>query len=200
MTAHTEEKYFLILKNIERYISLNEDEKNYFVGILLEEQFKKKSFLLKQGQINTGTWFVNKGCLRIFNTDADGVEHIMFFSPQDWWMSDMYSVITGQASQLNIQAVEETSVLFMSKIAQDELCTKVPKFDRYFRILLEKNHVATQNLLMERMTKTAQERYTKFTTRYPSLVSSLAQKQIASYIGITPEFLSKIRTELFKKP
>jgi CRP-like cAMP-binding protein len=189
----------LILNNISRAIDLNPEEIETFVGLLEYQTHKKKEMLLKEGHVNHGVWYVTDGCLRMYNNDANDVEHILTFGPKDWWIADLYSVISGKPSSYNIQSVENSTTLFLSRENQNKLFDLVPKFEKLFRLMLEKSLVAHQILLMDRMTRTAQERYVKFTERYPSLVTTLSQKQIAAYIGVTPEFLSKIRTELFKK-
>jgi CRP-like cAMP-binding protein len=189
----------LILENIKKVISLTPEEETSFVSLLQERNYKKKDKLLKPGEVCCGVWFVNKGCLRSYQTDYDGVEHNLYFSIEDWWASDLYSYIGLIPSLQCIEALEDTTTLYLSKENNEKLYTLIPKFERFFRIKIEKNLVANQQLLLDRMSKTAQERFLKFEQRYPQLITRIAQKHIASYLGVTPEFLSKMKSELYKR-
>jgi CRP-like cAMP-binding protein len=125
--------------------------------------------------------------------DSNGFEHVLSFAPTDWWMADMYSLLSHQPGNLNIEALEDTEILSLPKTNQDELYRLVPKFERLFRILAEKSLVAYQQRLIDNLSLPAAERYARFCKRYPTLIYHLPQKQIASYIGVTPEFFSKMR-------
>jgi len=188
----------LILKNISRYISLTEDEAIQFVALLKPTTLKKKQLLLKEGQICTATAFVNSGCLRAFYIDHNGFEHILQFAPQDWWIADMYSLISREPGFLNIDAIENSEIFLLEKKQQENLFREIPKFERFFRILAEKSLVSSRQRVIDNMSLTAKQRYLNFCQSYPTLIYTLPQKQVASYIGVTPEFLSKLRKELSK--
>lgn len=189
----------LILDNVSRHISLANEEKEYFVSLLQPKKIKKKEYLLREGEISRYSTFVTSGCLRSYNIDQNGTEHVLSFAPADWWMADMYSLISQQPGILNIEALENTEMLLLSKNDQEQLYIKIPKFERFFRILIEKSLVANQQRLIDRLSLSGQERYAKFCQRYPTLINQIPQKQIAAYIGVSPEFLSRARAEMARE-
>jgi len=139
---------------------------------------------------------VLSGCLRGYTVDSNGFEHVLSFAPADWWMGDMYSLTTQKPGNLYVEALEDTEVLLLPKISQDKLFEQIPQLERYFRILAEKSLVAYQQRMVDGLSLNAAERYKRFCNRYPTLIFHLPQKQIAAYIGVTPEFFSKMRKEL----
>jgi CRP-like cAMP-binding protein len=189
----------LILNNISGYIHLNETEKEFFVSMLKPISLKRKQMLLKTGEICRYSSFVVEGCLRGYSLDENGYEHVLNFAPQNWWIADMYSLITQRPGVLNIEALEDTAILTLSKTHQEELYTKVPVFERFFRIITENSLVSYQQRLLDNLSLTAEERYNNFCKRYPTLITALPSKQIASYIGVTPEFFSKMKHQLLLK-
>ena len=191
--------YPIILQNIAKHIQLTKDEEKIFIALLKEKQLKKKQFYLRENEVCLHSVFVTKGCLRGYTVDENGFEHILQFAPPDWWIADMYSLITQKPGNLNIDAIEESEVLLLSRKDQEKLFTDVPKFERFFRILTENSLVANQQRIVDNMSLTAEERYSIFCKRYPTLIDHLPQKQIASYIGVTPEFFSRMRTEMLRK-
>ncbi|QHT70148.1 Crp/Fnr family transcriptional regulator [Rhodocytophaga rosea] len=191
--------YSLILKNIAKHISLTEEEESYFTAHLQPLMIRRKQFLLHRGEICKYSAFVNMGCLRGYTIDADGFEHILSFAPPDWWIADMYSLISQQPGLLNIDAMEDSQVWLLSKANQEKLYIEVPKFERFFRIITEKSLVSYQQRTIDSLSLPAQERYLNFCKRYPSIIHSIPQKYVASYIGVTPEFLSKMRNDLLKQ-
>jgi CRP/FNR family transcriptional regulator, anaerobic regulatory protein len=188
----------LILQNINRYISLNNEEEKIITSYFEFQTVKRKIILLKEGAYSAGTWFVNKGVLRTYRYDNNGAEHIGYFAPQDWWMGDMYSNIAQKPSFNTIDAVEDSELLFIKETNKQNLLRDIPKLERFFRIIIEKHLVSNQERLMDSMILTAQERYIKFCEKYPSLINTLPQKQIAAYIGVTPEFLSKMKSQYLR--
>lgn len=189
----------LILANISKYINLDKTEQEVFFAHLTPKKIKRKQFLLTEGEICKHSAFVISGCLRGYTLDKNGFEHVLSFAPPNWWMADMYSLITQKPGILNISALEDTEMLLLSKVSQEKLYIELPKFEHFFRILTEKSLVASQQRLIETLSLTAEERYNNFCKRYPTLIDHLPQKQIAAYIGVTPEFFSRMRSELLKK-
>lgn len=191
--------YALILDNIARHISLSDEEQQFFINILVPRNIRRKQYLLKDGEVCKYTAFVTNGCLRGYTVDGNGFEHILQFAPADWWIADMYSLITQAPGQLNIDALEDTEVLLLPKVMQEELFATIPKFERFFRIITEKSLVTNRQRILDGMSLTAAQRYAQFCQRYPSLIHTLPQKQVAAYIGVTPEFLSKLRSDFIKR-
>ena len=189
----------LILNNISGYIRLDDKEKAFFTSLLKPMKLKRRQMLLKEGEICRYSSFVTEGCLRGFSVDQNGFEHVLNFAPQNWWMADMYSLITQKPGVLNIEALEDTEILTLSKTHQEELYVKVPVFERFFRIIIENSLVTYQQRLLDNLSLTAEERYNNFCKRYPTLINRLQSKQVASYIGVTPEFLSKMKHQMLKK-
>ncbi len=188
-----------IFENIGRHITLSETEENFFLSLLNEKPLKKKDLLIKEGEISTFTSFVTAGCLRSYSVDTNGFEHIVQFAPPGWWIADISSLITKQPGKLCIEALENSELLMLRREDQEKLFEKIPKFERFFTILTENSIAAHHLRLMDYMGLTASERYDSFCKRYPGLIRSLPQKQIAAYIGVTPEFLSKMKSELLRR-
>lgn len=186
----------LILQNIARHIRLEPAEQERFVRTLEPVTYKNRQTILQEGEVCRHTLFVRAGCLRGFTTDKNGYEHVLNFAPPGWWIADLYSLISGKPGTLSIQALEKTEALLLPKNSQEELYRDVPKFERFFRILAENSLVNNQQRLLDNMSLSAEERYDLFCKKYPSLIQCVPQKQIASYIGVTPEFFSKMKNSL----
>jgi CRP-like cAMP-binding protein len=189
----------LILDNIAKHITLTKEEETYFISLLQAKTYKRKQIVLKEGEICKHSTFVVSGCLRGFTVDKNGFEHILNFAPPNWWIGDIYSLITQKAGRLTIESIYDSEVFIMSKENQEALYTNVPKFERFFRIIVENSLVSYQQRVIDNMSLTAEERYIKFCRVYPTLINELPQKLIAAYIGITPEFLSKMRSQMLRK-
>ena len=189
----------LILHNIAGYIQLDEKDKEFFISLLKPIKLKRRQLLLKEGEVCRYSSFVVSGCLRGYSVDANGYEHVLNFAPQNWWIADMYSLITQRPGVLNIEALEDTEILTLSKFNQEELYFKVPVFERFFRIIVENSLVTYQQRLLDNLSLPAEERYNNFCKRYPTLINCLPSKQIAAYIGVTPEFFSKMKHHLLMK-
>lgn len=188
----------LILKNVTRFINLDSSEIEIFASILKSKTYKNKEFLLKPGQISKYEIFIIKGCVKNYILNKNGFEHINMFAIEDWWTSDMHSFITGTPATHFIQALENTEVLQISKQNTELLYQNIPKFERFFRILYQNSLVTQIERINQNIAFTAEERYLSFIKKYPKLEQRLAQKQMAAYLGITPEFLSVIRNKLAK--
>lgn len=189
----------IILQHCQKLISLNAEEQAFFLSLLQEKSLARKSFLLHEGDICEQSAFVLSGCLRAYSVDENGVEHILQFAPQNWWITDMFSFLSGKPAHLNIDAIEDAEVLVLSKSNQELLYEKVPKFERYFRILIQNSTVASRQRVLDNLELSAKERFAKFCKTYPTLINSLPQKQIAAYIGVTPEFMSKMKAEYLRE-
>jgi len=189
----------LLLNNVSRYIHLTNPEKEILYTHLKPKQVKRKEFILNYGEVCKYSAFVTSGCLRGFTVDKNGIEHVLSFAPADWWMADMYSLISQKPGILNIEALEDTEIIILTKANQEKLYLEVPKFERFFRILTEKSLVAYQQRIVDNLSLTAEERYNIFCHRYPTLIDHLPQKQIASYIGVTPEFFSRMRSGMARR-
>jgi CRP-like cAMP-binding protein len=183
----------LILNNIAKHISLDREEISYFVSLLKQEEVSKKQFILKEGQICKIINFVHSGILRAYYPDKEGKEATIMFAVADWWITDMFCFVNKQPAMLNIEAVEHSTIFQLQKDDLDRLYTRVPKFERFFRIIMQNAYIREQLRVLQNLSLSAEERYNNFLSKYPQVAKQVTQKQIASYLGITPEFLSTIR-------
>ncbi len=184
-----------LIQHINSVTPLTEEEKVIIEGLFKEKIVPRKTFLSRSGEIVQFLAFVVEGCLRSYAIDKNGYEHILQFAPENWWISDMYSSVKNAPSELNIDALLDTKVLVLNRSCQLSLFDQVPKLERYFRILTENALAASNHRTIDYLTLTAKERYEKFCQLYPTIIHTIPQKAVASYIGITPEFLSKLRAE-----
>lgn len=189
----------LLLKNIAKHVTLTEQEEERVLLLTEPQSFKAKTILLKEGDICTQSYFVTKGILRSYTIDENGVEHVVSFACAEWWIADMYSYLSQRPGQLFIEVNEDAEVIILTKENQEKLYTEVPKMERFFRILIENSLIANQKRLINNLTFTAEARYDIFTKKFNSILPYLPQKQIASYIGVTPEFFSKMKARLLRK-
>lgn len=188
--------YDLLLQHVNRHIALTAQEEEYFLELFQPKVLKQKQFLFHEGDVHKGQAFVTRGCMRSYAIDHNGFEHILQFAPPGWWIGDMQSLLDQQPGKLTIDAVENSEILFIYKTDLDALFEQIPKFERYFRQLLERSIVTYQNRLLDSLSLTAKDRYDNFCKQYPTLIQQLPQKQVASYIGVTPEFLSKMLNKI----
>jgi CRP-like cAMP-binding protein len=185
-----------LLSNIERSISLTPEETTFFTSLLNERSIKAGEFLLREGDVCKYESFITKGCLKTYYTDTAGVEHIVDFLVEEWWADDLYSFLTGTAGTWNIKAIEDTEVLQLSKSNLELLFQQIPKFERFFRILFQNAYISQKNQINAMLSAPAEERYTAFLQQKPYAEERFSQKDIASYLGITPQFLSTLRKKI----
>ncbi len=182
-----------LLDYFEKSFSLNEEEKELVRASFHSRLFRKKQFLLQEGDICTQFNYVVRGCLRSYKIDEKGNTHILQFAPENSWINDLGSFHELKPSALNIDALEDTVVLQINRDDLISLYQKAHKFDRIFRVLVEKGFVRLQERLLQNISSTAEERYQSFLELYPHLTNRLSQVQIAAFLGVTPEFLSRLR-------
>ncbi len=188
-----------ILQNISKHVSLTKEEETMFLAKTETKFVKAKTILFSAGKIADSTYFVNSGILRSFTINDNIIEHVLHFACEGWWIGDMYSYISQKPGNLFIEVLEDAELVIITKPNQEELYLQIPKLERFFRILAENSLVSHQERLMDNLSLTAEERFEKFCTKYPTLIQKVAQKQIASYIGVTPEFFSKMKSKMLRK-
>lgn len=188
-----------ILDYVARYITLTPAEEEYFISILKHRTYLKRQFLVQAGDECKYESYVVKGCLRAYFVEPDGTPHIIQFAIEDWWISDMASLFAGGPSTYNIDAVEDTEVIQIERKNLNALFDKVPKFDRMFRIMLTKAFIAHQQRIIDNLCMPAKDRYQAFIKRYRNIEQRVPQHQIASYLGMTPEFLSQLRKKMAER-
>ncbi|MBK1896456.1 Crp/Fnr family transcriptional regulator [Chryseobacterium paridis] len=183
----------VLYKNISKYAQLTENEFEIFAESFELREYKKKDLILKEGDYCLFEGFVLDGCFKIFFLNENGLEQTLYFAVKDWWITDLDSFINNVPSTLSIEALEDSKVLLISKKQKLDLYEKLPVVERLFRIMNQQASIALQRRILSLMTKTADKRYIEFLQKYPGLEQRLTQQQIASYLGISHEFLSKIR-------
>ncbi|HEY6976015.1 MAG TPA: Crp/Fnr family transcriptional regulator [Chitinophagaceae bacterium] len=189
-----------ILKNIARHITLNDEETEHFTSLLRYKEIPRKDFLLKERQSCKTISYVHSGALRAYYVDKEGKESTIMFAIHDWWITDMYCFIMEQPAMQNIIAIKDSCVLQLRKNDLEKLYLEVPKFERFFRIIMQNSYIREQLRVLQNLSLSAEERYNIFISKYPQLIPYISQKQIASYLGVTPEFLSTVRRNKTRKP
>jgi len=186
----------VLFSKVEEKISLNEAEKEICKSLFIPKKIRKRQYILQQDDICKNLIFVEKGLLRSYSIDEKGNEHILQFAPEGWWIADLFSFFTGENSAYNIDAIEDSELLLITNPALEQLYERVPKFERYFRILTQNNMVAMQKRLTSELSSSAEEKYLKLISAYPNIVARVPQHMIASFLGLTPETLSRIRKKI----
>lgn len=185
---------------VSKYIRLTAEETDIFHSLWENKKVKKKQFLLREGEICQFEAFILKGCIRTYYVDRGGTETILNFAVEGWWVSDLSSFSEQTPSTQNIETLEDCELLMINYENKKILFDVIPAFEKVFRILVQRSLGVMQQRFYATLTQTAEERYLAFIDKYPQVVQRVPQHQIARYIGVSPEFLSKVRSTLYKKP
>lgn len=177
-------------------IQLSEEEFQNCVKYFIPKKIRKHQFLLNEGDVCKYLAYVTKGCLCQYTVDAKGEEHVVEIAIEDWWIADLYSFLTGEPGAYTIEALEDSEVLLLDRSSHEKLCDAYPKFDRFFRLLLQNNYIATHRRITCSLSLSAEEQYLALIKQYPDIVQRVPLGKIASYLGITPQSLSRIRKDL----
>ncbi|HVZ98482.1 MAG TPA: Crp/Fnr family transcriptional regulator [Chitinophagaceae bacterium] len=191
--------YELLRKKISETIPLSDDEFEFCKTLFIPKKLRKRQYLLQEGDVDRYTGFVEKGLLRTYAVDSKGTEHILQFAFEGWWVADLASFLRAEPSMLNIEAMEECELLLITKQSWELLLQKIPAFEKFFRILTQNNLIVTQKRLIGNMSETAEEKYLNFMKDHPGCMQRVPQRMIASYLGITKETLSRIRSQIAEK-
>ena len=185
-----------LIDYFQNLISLSDEEKSVVEEVFHLRKVKRRQFILQEGDICKHNTFVVEGCFRMYRVDLLGKEHNLQFAIENWWIGDIGSFHSEQPSLLYIEAIENSVVLQIQKEDQLKLFVDYPKFNRIFRVMTENALVSAQRRILQNISSTAEERYLDFVQRYPHFFNRISNVQIASYLGVTPEFLSTIRKRL----
>jgi CRP-like cAMP-binding protein len=188
-----------LIHYFHKIIPLSAREEQLVRELFKPRLYRKRQYLLQEGDICQQFSFVISGCLRMYKVDRDGNTHILQFAAENWWLVDIGSFHGRKPGELNIDALEDTLVLQISYENLLVLYTRAGKFDRIFRVLIENSFVALQKRLLQNLSSSAEERYAAFLENYAQFANRLPQTQIASFLGISPEFLSRLRSRMAKK-
>jgi CRP-like cAMP-binding protein len=187
-----------LLEYFDRFIPLTSEEKELVIQKFHSRLYRRRQYVLQEGNVCTQFNFVVRGCLRSYKIDEKGNIHVLQFATENNWINDLGSFHSLQPSALNIDALEDTVVLQISREDLISVYNESPKFDRIFRVLVENAFVRLQERLLQNISSTAEERHQSFLELYPHLTNRLSQVQIAAFLGVTPEFLSRLRNKLSK--
>jgi CRP-like cAMP-binding protein len=185
-----------LLDYIAQFVQLTPDEQSYLLSKVKTRKYLKGQFVVQNGDICKYENFVLSGCLKTYYIDTDGQEHVVMFAVENWWTADMSSFITQTPSDYNIQCLENSLLAQIYYEDLEQLYLQIPKMERFFRIIIQKAYISSQKRLVNNFSLPAKERYLQFREKYPQIEQRVPQYMIASYLGITKEFLSKIRSQL----
>ncbi|RNC87865.1 MAG: Crp/Fnr family transcriptional regulator [Winogradskyella sp.] len=191
--------YENILNNIKRYVSLNEDDEKQFTSIVRTTKVKRRQFIVQPNFVCSHQTYVLKGAFRSYFVNDVGIEYTIQFAIEDWFISDFNSYINQTPASIFVEALEDSIVQQISFQDVEKLCSDNPKFERFFRLVAQKSFAFSQRRILSNLGKSAEERYLEFQNLYPSIVRRVPQYTLASYLGMSPEFLSKIRKRLATK-
>jgi CRP-like cAMP-binding protein len=191
--------YQLFFKKLNETVSLTDEETAIISSYLTPKKLRKKQYLLQEGDICKVIAFVQKGVLRSYSIDEKGTEHILQFALEGWTISDLYSFLTGESATYTIDALEDSELVLINKQAHEELLEKLPKYERYMRLQITNAYIAMQRRLTSIISQPLDERYKTLNAVYPHIVQRVPQHMIASYMGLTPETLSRVRRKMTKR-
>ncbi|HSB92288.1 MAG TPA: Crp/Fnr family transcriptional regulator [Flavitalea sp.] len=191
--------YELFFQSISQKVNLTDEEISFMKTFLKPKKLRKKQYLLQEGDVCGFVAFVERGALRAYSVDEKGSEHIIQFALEGWQISDLYSFLTGEPATYNIDALEDCELVLISKSANEELIRKLPKYETWVRLQITGAYIAMQRRLTSILSKSLEERYIAFTNIYQDITQRVPQHMVASYMGLTPETLSRVRSKMIRK-
>lgn len=189
----------VFLAYINSKTKITDEEAEMIKAVSVIKKLRKKQYLLQEGDVWRYNAFICKGFLRTYQIDDKGHEHIMNFAPENYWTGDRESLQNETPSPFNIDAIEETHVLLINKQDFDNLCKKIPAFNDMVNTILQRSFNASQRRIHAAISYSAEEKYQHFLDTFPHIVNRIPQHMIASYLGLSPETLSRVRTQAAKK-
>ena len=188
--------YTLFFQKFNELIPLTQQEQELIESYLTPKKLRKKQYILQEGDVCRFITFVEKGSLRSYTVDEKGGEHIFQFALEGWTIADLYSFLTGEPATYHIEALEHSELVQISKRAHEELLQSMPKYETYIRLQITEAYIALQKRLTSVLSLPLEERYTYFSSLYPDILQRVPQHMIASYMGLTPETLSRVRRRI----
>ncbi len=185
-----------ILDHLEKIISLSDSEQQEFTSILEEIRISKKNFLIEPGDLVNSEYYVVSGCLEAYYLDESGDKHIIQFALEDWWISDFEAFFNNVPAKLYLETIEDSVLLAINREALEILYTRIPQFERFFRIKTTSAFVSLRTRILSTLQKSGKERYLEFCESYPKIEQRVPNYHIANYLGLKPESLSRIRKEV----
>lgn len=188
--------YEQLLKTVQQKVTLTSDEAELLKQFFTLKKVRKRQYMLNEGEVCKYNLFVAKGLLRAFGVEENGFEQVVQFAVEGWWISDLNSFFSGDVAVYNIEALEDCELLLLTRQSMDEMLEKLPKMERYFRLLMQNHIVALRQRIIASQRHSAEERYIKLIEGFPTILARVPQQYIASYLGMTPETLSRVRKQI----
>lgn len=185
-----------LTESIRNKVSVTPEEMESIKHFFIPKKIRKRQYFVNAGDVAQYTAFVEKGMLRAFSIDNDAHEHVVQFAPEGWWITDMNSFLSGDEAVYNIEAIEDSELLLLTRQAQEEMLAQQPKMEKYFRLLMQNAIIALQRRIVGTLSLSAEEKYKRMMQVYPDILQRAPQQHIASFLGITPETLSRVRKQV----
>lgn len=191
--------YDVFQQYLDDKITLSPAEKERIQSCAVIKKLRKKQYLLQEGDVWKYDAFVTKGCIRTYSIDDKGLEHVINFAIENWWTGDRESLLSGKPSRFNIDAIEDTELILFTHTNFEMLCQEIPALNNMVNAILQRSFIASQNRIQSALSNTAEEKYLLFIDKYADFANRIPQNMIASFLGITPETLSRIRKQSSRK-
>lgn len=185
-----------LIQHIQNYVPLSNEQADQLPRWFRTLELKKRDFLLKEGQICNATYFVSKGCLRMYTVTESGIEQITQFAIENWWLADYFSINTSSPSTFYIQTIEPSRIIELPNSSEEELFRELPQMERYFRLVIQRAYAAYQLRIKFLYEYSREELYQNFVSDYPEFIQRIPQYMLASFLGFTPEYLSELRKKI----
>ncbi len=180
-------------RNFEKHISLTDSEKQIIASHLKFKSVPRNEVIICQGNKVKEIFFVVSGALRAYHLDSKGKESTVMFAVTDWWITDMNGFATNDRAQVSLEALESSKLIGLDAEDFESLLEQLPKLERFFRILFQRAYIREQSRMLRQLSMDVVARYRSFVEKYPNIIAAISQKQMASYLGVTPEFLSQVK-------
>lgn len=191
--------YNVFQEYLDQKIALTPEESEKIRSCAVVKKLRRRQYLLQEGDVWKYDAFITKGCVRTYSIDEKGIEHIIGFAIENWWTGDRESLLSGQPSRYNIDAVEDSELVLFTHANFEMLCSTIPELNNMVHQILQRSFIAQQTRIQAALSYTAEEKYLQFISKYTEFATRIPQSMIASYLGITPETLSRVRKQAAKK-
>ncbi|MBX7124369.1 MAG: Crp/Fnr family transcriptional regulator [Cyclobacteriaceae bacterium] len=188
-----------LVRAVRKHLDLTPEEENFLRNAFQIQSVPRGEVIEASGEPTRGLMYVTSGCLMTYYTDKKGDDHVTYFATAGWWTGDLHSLTADEPSIYTTRTLVDSELLMLTNASLNQLLERYPRFERYFRIIFQNSLVSHQHRIIQNYSYTAQERYESFRERFPTLEQYVPLKYIASYLGMTPEFLSKIRRRMAKR-